>query len=107
VSNTSVSVAYYEACSFMERRGHAPFAGKLLTERVGPWTLCLNGTKETVEMKPEGSMGWCVGPFSVAVFYLGWAAGELARNGGWFAAGSEANEAAFIAAMERADEEDM
>jgi len=103
VSDISVSKAWYEACLFMERRGHAPFAGKLLTESTGPWTLCLNGTKETVEMKPEGSMGWRVKPASAVVFYRGWAAGELYVEVGWFAAGSEANEAAFIAAMEEVE----
>ena len=64
------------------------------------WIFAVNPHDETLDVKPEGTMG-CHIPFGhVAVWYNGWLAGILAPNGGEFAAGSGANEDTFIAALD-------
>jgi len=69
-------------------------------ERVDSrWTFALNGKDKAVRVEPEGSMGWDVQPYHVAVWFNGWAAGEFSPFSGWMAAGDGANEETFIAAL--------
>ncbi len=66
------------------------------------WSLAVNG-----HLKPmRTSKGNTLEPLHVIVYYNGWPAGVFHIAGdGWFAAGTGANEDAFIAACAKAAEE--
>lgn len=63
------------------------------------WIIAVNGTKQTVESRPEGTMGADIPPVHAAVWYNGWLASLMTPSGGCFAAGSAANEDTFIEAL--------
>lgn len=66
------------------------------------WIVAVNPHDETLEVKPEGTMG-CEIPFGhVAVWFNGWLAAIFAPNGGSFVLGEAANEDEFIAALDKA-----
>jgi len=65
------------------------------------WTICINGNGKPVEMKPEGSMGCNVPPYSMVAFFNGWLAGIFTPNGREeMVAGSLANEDSLRHAIE-------
>lgn len=69
------------------------------------WKIAVNGHQETLELaQTHNCMGCHVKPFTCAVFYHGWLAGLLNPYGGVIAVGPNegANEANFIAALEKA-----
>lgn len=63
------------------------------------WKVAVNGQKETVTVDKLK-----IPPFHFAVWYNGWPAGLMSPFDGTFAAGSEANEDTFIAALDAAIE---
>ena len=93
-----------------------------LRDRIGPmnklpglwerglddaWEIAVNGHHVTLQTaQTHNRMGCQVKPFTCAVFYHGWLAGLLNPYGGVIAAGPDdgANEANFIAALEKAAE---
>ena len=94
--------AFAAASEMLAARGHAPFKGKVITEIVGPWTVCLNATPEPVAVEPEGTM-YCsdLPPFHFVVFFNGWLCGLFhAGRDGVFVVGDAANEESFIEAMQ-------
>ena len=65
------------------------------------WTIAINGHREEVECKPEGTMGAPVPGFGMAVWWHGWLAGLIGPGGGGLAAHPEgASEDRLIAALE-------
>lgn len=64
------------------------------------WWIAINPHDE----KLKCSHGPVVEPFTMYVEFNGWPAGIVTMNGGMFAAGSAANEDAFIDALKRAAE---
>ena len=93
--------AFAAASEMLAARGHAPFKGKVITEVVGPWIVCLNATPESVAVEPEGAM-YCddLPPFHFVLFFNGWLAGFFHAGDGAFMAGDLANEESFIEAMQ-------
>lgn len=101
VDRDGVSEAFMALAGMLERRGHVPFKDKVITEKVGAWTVVLNGTSSVLHNAgPPDSMG-CpdLPPVHAAIFYNGWLAGEVSPASGWFVAGEGAYESAFIEAM--------
>lgn len=97
-----ITPTFFHAVEMFGRRGHAPLKGRIVTERIGPWVIVVNATAEEAEVAPPETMGGKVGPVSIGVWFNGWWAGEFNAAGGWFAAGSAANEAAFLEALKEA-----
>ena len=96
-----ISVAFNAASEMLAARGHAPFNGKVITETVGPWTVCLNATRESVAVNPKDVMG-CddLVPFHFVVFFNGWIAGWFNAFDGNFLLGEDVGEDNFIQAMQ-------
>lgn len=69
------------------------------------WILAVNGKDRKVIAKPEGCMMCDIPPYHVAVWWNGWIAGIFNAYQGQIAAGTEANEDALIAALDKAIEE--
>lgn len=59
------------------------------------WWIAMNGHRENI----KASDGFEVPPFNIAIKYNGWPAGIIGAHGGIIAAGSCANEDAFIEAL--------
>jgi hypothetical protein len=92
--------AFMAIAEMLGRRGHAPLKGKLITETVGPWVVCLNAQAAPASVALDGTMG-CedVPPHHAVIFFNGWLAGTLSPFDGWIAAGEAANEDSFIKAV--------
>jgi hypothetical protein len=74
--------------------------GGLWTYQVDErWYFAVNAMSEEQEVKPPRSMAWIVKPYTCAVWFNGWFAGEVSPGAGWFAAGEAANERTFVAAV--------
>lgn len=103
VDRDGVSEAFLAMAQMLTRRGRAPVKDKVVTEKVGRWTVVMNGKLERVSVEPEGTLG-CdnIPACHAAIFYNGWLAGLLSPAGGWIAAGEAADESTFIEAMSSA-----
>ena len=75
----------------------AMMPGKLWRGSFGPWSFVVNANRKAMQLES----GVMVGSFQTYVEYNGWPAGSLdLLGGGQFAAGSGANPATFVAAVE-------
>ena len=99
----SISVAFAEMAALAARSGvskinELPGCWERSVGDVGDWWFSVNGHDETI----KNSRGQDVPPYSAAVYWGDWAAGIIDMHGGILAAGSAANEEAFIAALREA-----
>ncbi len=69
------------------------------------WTIALNGHKTKQKTHPENCILCDIPPFNAAIWWNGFLAGLLSFGGGTIAAGTEANEDAFLTAINKAIEE--
>ena len=66
------------------------------------WYLAVNGHDgDDIEITPSGGMSCKIPPYHFCVWYNGWIAALFHPYDGTFAAGDEANEDKFIAAVEK------
>jgi hypothetical protein len=86
-------------------RGHKNIRalGTPLVMDVGEhWKIAVNGTADSHDIMPDGTMGAKLEPIECAVWWNGWLAGLFNPKGGSMAHGSEANEDTLIAALKEA-----
>lgn len=88
------------------RNGLSPVKDKILRIRVDAhWSFAVNGFPKPMQViPPSGQSAGLVSvpPASVYVEFNGWPAGFFNPTGGCFAAGTLANEAEFVKALESA-----
>ena len=85
--------------------GEAPIRGIWECRIDDNWYVAVRGVPDgdellSVEVEPQGCMKAELRPAEMAVWYNGWLAGLVGGDGGTFAAGEGANEAAFCKALE-------
>jgi len=78
------------------------FEGAWVQKVDEQWTFAINGKDETLEVRPDETMGARLKFGHAAIWFNGWLAGIITPYGGEFAAGSAANEDTFIAALDAA-----
>lgn len=93
-------------CQLHLKLGEPVLKDRIWTHRLDKnWTIAANGKDHEVEVEPEKCMKAKLQPIDFAVWWNGWLAGLFNPYGGTFAAGSGANEDAFIKAVEKAVQE--
>ena len=92
-------------CRLHQALGMQPVKGQVWIHKLNKnWTIAINGKSHAVEIEPEKCMKAELRPIDFAVWWNGWLAGLFNPHGGIFAAGSGANEDAFIEVVEKAIE---